>query len=232
MQYPPVRTALFDLDGCLYPAENGLEEHCRGRIFSFMVNHLGVATLSLARELWTVLFRQYNQSLRGLRAAGYTFDEDVYWRYIRDEASLSLLAPAPDVAALLRTLRAAGVACYVFTNCREREAREALAALAIPVELFDDVIGSDAMGGCCKPEAAAFERAVARSGCVPAATVMFEDSLKNLVQARALGMRTVLVGTTTALEEGGSIEGLTACVRECSLSELRACPAAAFLPLV
>ena len=60
---------------------------------------------------------------------------------------------------------------------------------------------------------------------------MFEDSLKNLATARALGLRTVLIGGVTAAEEGGDASWVDACVPECTLEALRASPAAAFLPL-
>jgi len=226
-----IRTALFDLDGCLYPADNGLEEHCRARIASFMVEHLHCETEELARAIWAVVFRKYNQSLRGLRAAGYRFDEDAYWHHIRDAASLRLLSPAPGVRALLELLNAAGVRCFVFTNCREKEAREALEALQVPLSLFCGMVGADAQGTSCKPERAAFAAAFAAAGCEPESTVMFEDSLKNLATARALGLRTVLIGGVTAAEEGGDASWVDACVPECTLEALRASPAAVFLPL-
>ena len=68
-----VTTALFDLDGeaaarawlallialtgCLYAADNGLEEHCRRRIYEFMVLRCGVEDVTLAESVWTVAFR-------------------------------------------------------------------------------------------------------------------------------------------------------------------------------
>ena len=198
----------------------------RERIFGFMVERLGVADVALARDVWTVAFRRYNQSLRGLRACGYTFDTDEYWRYIRGD-SARFLSPAPhdEVGALLRSLSDAGVRCWVVTNCREREAVEALHALKLDTALFAGILGSDAMGDVCKPEVAAFDRVVALTGCDPAATVMFEDSLKNLVTAKSLGMLTVLVGGTTAAEEGGghTLAGaaVDAQVEVCSLDAVR-----------
>ena len=227
-----VRDVLFDLDGCLYAAGNGLEEFCRARIFSFMVEHLRVESTTLASEVWHVAFRRYNQSLRALRALGYQFDSDLYWRYIR-QGSLGFLSPAPETAALLRELRQKGVRCWVMTNCREREALETLEELQIPVSLFEGVLGADFMGDVCKPELAAFEKVVKHTGCDPLHTAMFEDSLRNLVTAKALGMRTVLVGATTLAEEGPAQEllaaTLDASISVCTLAEVRASSIAAAL---
>jgi putative hydrolase of the HAD superfamily len=81
-------------------------------------------------------------------------------------------------------------------------------------------------GDVCKPELEAFARVVAHTGCDPAATVMFEDSFKNLVTAKALGMRTVLIGGATLAEEGPARELLSATldahVSVCGLDAVRA----------
>lgn len=78
----------------------------------------------------------------------------------------------------------------------------------------------------CKPEAEAFARVIEHTGCDPARTVMFEDSFKNLVTAKALGMRTVLVGGATLAEEGPAhaLVGATldAQVAVCGLDAVRA----------
>lgn len=67
--------------------------------------------------------------------------------------------------------------------------------------VFDGIIGADSMGDVCKPELAAFQRAVEISGANPASTAMFEDSFKNLQTAKSLGMTTVMVAGETAAEE-------------------------------
>lgn len=232
----PCDCVLFDLDGCLYPAGNGLEEFCRQRIYSFMTDVLGVEDVPLAQALWHTAFRRYNQSLRALRACGYKFDADQYWRYIRD-GSAAFLAPAPDTAALVQHLRSAGVRCWVVTNCREREALEALAQLGIDAALFDGVLGADFLGEVCKPESSAFAKVLAHTGCDPHRTVMFEDSLRNLVTAKALGIRCVLVGDTTVAEEttdpglAAADRVLDARIPHCTLTHVRACAIAAALGL-
>ncbi len=60
------------------------------------------------------------------------------------------------------------------------------------------------MGDTCKPEPAAFKIALKHIGANPASTAMFEDSVKNLRTAKALGITTLLIAGPTALEEGAS----------------------------
>ena len=67
--------------------------------------------------------------------------------------------------------------------------------------VFAGIIGADSMGDVCKPEEAAFQRALEISGASPKTTAMFEDSFKNLRTAKKLGMTTILVAGETAAEE-------------------------------
>jgi len=65
-----VDTLVFDLDGTLYAIENGYEHACRDRVFEFMVQKLGVASVGAAKELWWEHFQVYNQTYRSLRWGG------------------------------------------------------------------------------------------------------------------------------------------------------------------
>ena len=119
---------------------------------------------------------------------------------------------------------------WIFTNCSEKHATHALELLGLKVlnaalfcghnnlaqsvavayqcalyqDCFKGVIGADMMGDICKPEPAAFQLALKHIGADPASTAMFEDSVKNLRTAKALGMTTLLVAGPTALEEEAS----------------------------
>ena len=127
---------------------------------------------------------------------------------------------------------------WVFTNCSEKHAWHALQLLGLQVcsftspswhalwrgdlsaagmrmacsqDCFKGVVGADLMGDACKPEAAAFATALRRTGAEPARTAMFEDSVKNLRAAKALGLTTLLVTGATAAEEGADAAALAFC---------------------
>lgn len=57
----------------------------------------------------------------------------------------------------------------------------------------------------CKPERAAFEKILTAVGSRAENTVMFEDSLKNIKGAKALGMKTVLLLAEEVGAEGSSV---------------------------
>mmetsp|Transcript_1216 Transcript_1216/g.4025 ORF Transcript_1216/g.4025 Transcript_1216/m.4025 type:complete len:241 (+) Transcript_1216:43-765(+) len=198
---PPITALLFDLDGTLYPIENGYEAHVRRRVLAWMVERLGCASEEAAQALWAREFPKYNQTLRALRAAPElpAFDAAEYWSFIRAGTGDFL---ARD-EALRATLASLPQRKWVLTNAAEAQAREALRALGVE-DCFEGVLGADLMGDRCKPEREAFDAALRAAGIEdPSRCAMFEDSHKNLVTAKThFGMTTVMVRSKTAAEEG------------------------------
>ena len=200
------RAYVFDLDGTLYAIANGYEAACRRRVYEFMATRCaGVDDVAEARVVWEKWFKRYNQTLRALRhGAGYEFDAAEYWRFTRGDAR-EHLAPSADVRAFVESLPGGRENKYVFTNCNETQALEALEALGLRDCFADRVFGAGGMGECCKPEREAFEKFFAFCGVDVADAsecVFFEDSLKNLRAAKEIfGMTTVLVAGETFYEE-------------------------------
>ena len=200
------RAFVFDLDGTLYAIANGYEAACRRRVYEFMATRCaGVDDVAHARVVWEKWFKRYNQTLRALRSgAGYEFDDGEYWRFTRGDAR-EHLAPSAETRAFVESLPGGRENKYVFTNCHETQAIEALEALGLRDCFADRVFGAGGMGECCKPEREAFEKFFAFSGVDVADAsecVFFEDSLKNLRAAKEIfGMTTVLVAGETLYEE-------------------------------
>jgi putative hydrolase of the HAD superfamily len=98
-----------------------------------------------AEEVWRPLFKKYNQSYKGLRQGGFVFDRDEYWRYHRQGVE-SFLSTNTKLGEMLSSLPQRKV---IFTNCREREALEALVALGIENH-FERIYGADFLQDYCK----------------------------------------------------------------------------------
>ncbi|CAN0178896.1 unnamed protein product [Ascophyllum nodosum] len=190
-------------------------------MWRFMSEKLGVEE---PEKVWRPLFQKYNQSAKGLRVGGgYEFDIDEFWSFTRSGADEFLKEAPQGLKSALENLPQAKK--YVFTNCNEKEAEEALEILGIR-QHFKGVFGAAAMGDTCKPDREAFDIVLEAIGADPTKTAMFEDSFKNLVTAKALGMSTVFVQSETAREEGVDglqlESGVDAVVDEVTESELRA----------
>ena len=83
------------LTDCLLQG-NDYEHHVRQNVFKFMQEKLGVPPEE-AVPVWQKAFAMYNQTLKGLRESGFTFDVDEYWDYIRAGAE-NFLSPDPQVS--------------------------------------------------------------------------------------------------------------------------------------
>lgn len=78
---------------------NDYEHHVRQNVFKFMSEKLGVPK-EKAVPVWQEAFAKYNQTLKGLRESGFSFDVDEYWDYIRAGAE-DFLSPDPQASILL-----------------------------------------------------------------------------------------------------------------------------------
>lgn len=107
------------------------------------------------------------------------------------------MKPDPKVRQCLQALPQKK---WVFTNCNEKHARLALETLNL-LDCFEGVLGADLMAEHAKPDVEAFQKVLAKTGAEARSTAMFEDSLRNLRQAKKLGMTTVLIQSKTMLEE-------------------------------
>ncbi|GMH52916.1 hypothetical protein TrRE_jg3942, partial [Triparma retinervis] len=88
-----VKVCLFDLDGCLYDADNGYTEAIHANILNYMVTatyskFTSITTVDQARSIWRPIFDKYNLTKRGLLAEGYEIREKEYDEFIRQGEEL------------------------------------------------------------------------------------------------------------------------------------------------
>lgn len=201
---------LFDLDGTLYDQACGYEEHIHANIFKYMAQHTGgkfdeIHSVGEAERVWTPIFAKYNLTKRGLIGEGYVFDGDDYDRFIRQGAD-KFIKDDPGLRSFLTSLPQERK--VIFTNAPESSAHEILKLLGVD-DLFEHVLGTDFLENkVCKPEREAFDKVLGFLKVSPDKICYFEDSFKNLVAGKALGMQTVFVTSSTLKNEGRSVEEL------------------------
>lgn len=202
MSMSTTEVLLFDLDGCLYPIDNGYVGNIRANIFEYMEKHAFVKDGESAEQTWKSLFKRYNQTLKGLKKSGFDVKDDEFWAYQRKDVA-QFIKRDDKLKALLDSLPFKKV---VFTNCNEVEARKCLALIGIE-DCFSAVYGAKFMAPYCKPEKEAFEKLVTELQIPADHICFFEDSYKNLVTAKTMGMKTVLIESETAREENVTADG-------------------------
>ncbi len=182
-------TIYFDLDDTLYPSSSGLWEAIRARMGSYMTEVLGMPA-DQAQALRKHYFTTYGTTLRGLQKH-HQVDVDVYLDYVHDLPLRDYLQRDPEIANMIANLPQRK---FIFTNANSNHARRVLAILELE-GVFEDIIDIRAIDFACKPEFAAYERALALAdNPEPQYCVMLDDSASNLQPAKEMGFTTVLVG--------------------------------------
>jgi putative hydrolase of the HAD superfamily len=177
---------IFDLDNTLYPAECNLFAQVDHRMGEFIANFLGVP-YAYARHLQKSYYRQFGTTLAGMMLV-HKMDPKPFLDYVHD-IDLSVVPEHPELATAIGALPGRKL---IFTNGSLRHAENVAGKLGV-LHLFEDICSIEMCEYVPKPEAAAFDRMVARHGVRPQAAAMFEDMPMNLEAPHRLGMTTVLV---------------------------------------
>lgn len=185
----PYTTLFFDLDDTLYSSSNGLWEAIRGRMNDYMTEVMGLPAAEVP-ELRKLYFEKYGTTLRGLQKH-YHVDADEFLAYVHHLPLDQYLKPDPFLRKLLLSLPQRR---WIFTNADDAHAGRVLACLGLS-GCFEGIIDVRAMEFACKPEVEAYRRAMCIAGeADPRCCALFDDALRNLLPAQAMGFFTVLVG--------------------------------------
>ena len=182
-----ISAILFDLDNTLYPASCGLMQGVDTRITEYVQHLLGVDQEEAA-AIRRRYFLDYGTTLCGLQRH-HGVDPEDYLAYVHDLALESFLASDAELDRLLGEVRATKA---VFTNAPSEYARRVLTVLGVERH-FAHIFDIRFFAFQPKPDPAGYRRALEALGIYGAQTLLIEDTPKNLVPARALGMTTILV---------------------------------------
>ena len=182
---------IFDLDNTLHDASPHIFPHMNRSMTAYVAEHLAVGEAE-ADELRTRYWRKYGATLLGLmRHHGVDPHHFLWHTHQFPELSRMVLAH-PALKATLRRLPGRKI---LFSNSPQHYSLAVLRALGIG-RFFDDVFTIEHTGFRPKPDIAGFRRLLRRHRLHPSRCVMVEDAVGNLITAKRLGMRTVLVGRT------------------------------------
>ena len=182
-------TIFFDLDGTLYPGDNGLWEAIRDRMNLYIKERFGLPDEQVS-ELRHYYYTTYGTTLRGLQIH-YQIDANDYLAFVHDLPLHEYIQPCPELRAMLLSLPQRR---WIFTNADADHAGRVLDILGV-ADCFLGVIDVRAIEFACKPEEIAYQRALALAGePLVEQCVFLDDSIENLGTAHQMGFTTVLVG--------------------------------------
>ena len=178
---------LFDVDNTLYPRTSGLLQQVDARINQFMMDEVGIAFATVDEKRKAYRDR-YGTTLKGLMI-DYGIDQEHYIAYVHDVPIEKLIPQNPRLDDTLSRLSQDRV---VFTNGPIEYSSRILHALGITHHFshFFDLRFLEFMG---KPNRSAYKKVVKALATSPERCALIEDSLWNLVPAKEMEMKTVLV---------------------------------------
>ncbi|XP_073270907.1 uncharacterized protein C24B11.05-like [Primulina huaijiensis] len=207
---PKYECILFDVDDTLYPLSSGISVECTKNIIEYMINKLQIEEHK-APEMCALLYKDYGTTMAGLSAVGYNFDYDDYHSFVHGRLPYEWLKPDHTLRSHLHSLPIRKV---IFSNGNKAHVDQILSRLGIE-DCFDDIISFETLNPThkdvvvddnfyglpkspivCKPFENAFEQAFKIADINPHKTLFFDDSIRNLQTAKALGLQTVLVGNS------------------------------------
>ena len=180
-----IKYILFDLDDTLYPTSAGLMTEISQRMSEYMVARIGISPAEVDRvrhDYWA----RYGTTLRGLYLERH-IDAQAFLDYVHD---IDLAKYLQTDARLDAALAALPQPKSIFTNASAKHAHNVLRALGVSPH-FNEIFDINYIGYESKPAPSAYDK-VAQALPVPAhECLMIDDTARNLVPAKALGMQTV-----------------------------------------
>ena len=201
-----ITTIIFDVDDTLYDAGTGLTASRNGECAqAFMVAKLGFSSLNEAKLVRDEYFEQYHSTAKALTVA------EQEGRLPEMEGASTPRFHAEDLAEWWATkldfrllggpnrklqsdLKECPLQLVAFSNGPRKYVIRVLNELGL-WELFGEerLFAVDDVLPHCKPEKEAFQKIFDKLGIKAEQCIMVDDSIKNIRQAKELGMKTVLI---------------------------------------
>ena len=194
-----IDTWIFDLDLTLYGPEANIMAQVRDRIALFVEKHFNIGS-DEAHKIRHTYWKKYGTTLGGLMAE-HKVDPNGYLDFVHD-VDMGLLRPDADFRRQIISLPGRKL---IFTNADAPYAERVLAARGLD-NLFEDIFDIHRMQHVPKPAVESYDNLCAQLDINPARALFVEDSVHNLLPAKALGMTTIWLNHGTEPDSGDTEE--------------------------
>ena len=186
---------LFDLDNTLYTEKCGIFDLIDQRMNDWLISRLQVPENEV-NEFRHKYFMKYGTTLRGLMLH-HDVDPHDFLHYVHDVPVHEFLSADVELRRALGSIESRKV---VFTNSDLRHATRILTALGIQ-DLFERIFDIEAMRFIPKPNPEAYQSVLDYLQLEPRRCLLIDDMERNLTPARELGMRAILIGDGTPVND-------------------------------
>lgn len=178
---------LFDLDNTLYHPRNAILEQIAPLMRSFISNELSIS-IEESNALCDSYYKRYGGTIRGIQLHYPEVDLNQFSEFSH-QVDLTKLE---KTLQLKETLHAFKKTRYVFTNSPLPYATRVLKHLDLDT-CFDGIFSVELTGYKMKPDPHAFNTICEHFGFAASDAAFYDDQPANILTAKNLGMRTILV---------------------------------------
>ena len=183
-----IKTWIFDLDNTLYPPEENIFNQIDQKMTSFIADNLKISNEE-AFNIQKQNFIDHGTTLAGFMNSGNDkIDPDKFLEYVHD-INLNSLQEDNDLRKILLLLPGKK---YIFTNGTKKHAENVLKKLNLE-NIFQSIFGIKEANYLPKPNLETYNLFLKTYKIDPKTSIMFEDMGRNLIPAKELGMKTVLL---------------------------------------
>ena len=183
-----IKTWIFDLDNTLYPPEENIFSQIDQKMTSFIADNLKISN-EKAFNIQKQNFIDHGTTLAGFMNSGNDkIDPDKFLEYVHD-INLNSLQEDNDLRKILLLLPGKK---YIFTNGTKKHAENVLKKLNLE-NIFQSIFGIKEANYLPKPNLETYNLFLKTYKIDPKTSIMFEDMGRNLIPAKELGMKTVLL---------------------------------------
>tara|TARA_X000001036_G_scaffold76455_2_gene67956 strand:- start:1887 stop:2579 length:693 start_codon:yes stop_codon:yes gene_type:complete len=183
-----IKTWIFDLDNTLYPPEENIFSQIDQKMTSFIADNLKIS-IEEAFNIQKQNFIDHGTTLAGFMNSGNDkIDPDKFLEFVHD-INLNSLKEDSDLRKILLLLPGKK---YIFTNGTKKHAENVLKKLNLE-NIFQSIFGIKEANYLPKPNLETYNLFLKTYNIDPKTSIMFEDMGRNLIPAKELGMKTVLL---------------------------------------
>jgi len=183
-----IKTWIFDLDNTLYPPEENIFSQIDQKMTSFIADNLKISNEE-AFNIQKQNFIDHGTTLAGFMNSGNDkIDPDKFLEFVHD-INLNSLQEDNDLRKILLLLPGKK---YIFTNGTKKHAENVLKKLNLE-NIFQSIFGIKEANYLPKPNLETYNLFLKTYNIDPKTSIMFEDMGRNLIPAKELGMKTVLL---------------------------------------
>ncbi|MFL2843722.1 MAG: pyrimidine 5'-nucleotidase [Alphaproteobacteria bacterium] len=183
-----IKTWIFDLDNTLYPPEENIFSQIDQKMTSFIADNLKISNEE-AFNIQKQNFIDHGTTLAGFMNSGNDkIDPDKFLEFVHD-INLNSLQEDSNLRKILLLLPGKK---YIFTNGTKKHAENVLKKLNLE-NIFQSIFGIKEANYLPKPNLETYNLFLKTYKIDPKTSIMFEDMARNLIPAKELGMKTVLL---------------------------------------